>query len=376
MVINMFLDNIKDFISNLKDSFLSASIAVKSVVIIVPVVSILGVFLLLPSGGENSNNLNAITDSKEAPKLVLAQEGGDCLSFTTPAQLETCLTKEAVKASLATATFAEFDSKLNKLISNNPSLDVQCYQSLRYIVSNDEFRNNFDKIVNVVKSTSPTACNNGFLDAVTDYGIRQNGEKFIPDLAQICVSGPAYSSDPLKKRECYVAIGQSLLGITNLPYEKSVALCEKSLTGDAITDCTQGYFMARYTEILPGGSPFDRSLSELPDICPSLSNPNSSKGCVAAAGALLGGNLFRSIIPSMRESGYDSNSKEFKGDVEDNINSGVARATAACAKYKDKEACNNGFADIVINYGPMQYTGGDHFRNFICSKNDYALCKK
>ena len=370
----MLISKFKDIFIQVKDFFSSSSIIVKITFILVPVIFISGA-LTFAITKNNPDNAGTSITQKDAPELTLADDKKDCLSSKTAVELETCLPDAAVKASLLPATLAEFDTKLNALIKKSPELNGQCYQSLRYIISAEGFEDNFDTIVNSVKLSPPTACSSAFIDSIMDYGIRNNGTKYVSELVKICQLGPIYTSDTSKGNECYIAIGQALLSAEQLDYSKVLASCEKILTGTALQNCAMGYFVARYTEYIPGGSPFERSLSELPDICPSLPNPDTEIGCIQGAGALLATNFFKSVILTMKDYGYSSTSTSFPKDLETIINSSLDQAKLSCSKFKNSKVCNNTFGDSIIRYAPKDIVG-DHYNKHICSRSKFEICSK
>ena len=370
----MLFSKFKDIFIQIKDFFSTSSIIVKIAVILVPVMLFSGVFALSVTNNNPDNAGTSIT-GKDAPQLVLADENKDCLSAKTAVELETCLPGAAVKAALLPATLSDFDAKLNSLIEKSPELNAQCYQSLRYVISAEGFEDNFEIILKTVKLSPPTACSSAFMDSIMDYGVRTKGSKFVSELAKICQLGPIYTTNALKSSECYIAIGQALLSAEELEYDKVLASCEKYLTGTALQNCALGYFVARYTEYIPGGSPFERSLSELPDICPSLSNSDTELGCMQGAGALLASNFFKSVIPTMKNYGYSPNSTSFPKDLEAIINSSIDQAKSSCSKFKNAKVCINGFGYSAIAYAPTDLVG-EHYFKHICSRSKFEVCTK
>ena len=368
----MLISKIKDLFIQVKDFFTSSSIFIKTALILVPVVFISALFTLSLTSN-NPDSIGTSISEKDAPELVLTDNNKDCLSAKTAVELETCLPAAAVKAALLPTTLAVFDAKLNSLIEKLPDLNSQCYQSLRYVISAEGFEDNYDTIIKSVKQSPPTACSSALIDSIMDYGIRTNGSKYVAELVKICQLGPVYTSNAVKSNECYIAIGQALLGADESEYNKVLATCEKNISGVALQNCALGYFVARYTEYIPGGSPFERSLSELPDICPSLPNPDTEVGCMQAAGALLATNFFKSVIPAMKKYGYSSNSTSFPKDLETIINNSINQANQPCSKFKNSKVCNNAFGDSIIRYAPKDLVG-EHYVKHLCSRSKFEIC--
>jgi len=370
----MLISKIKDLFIQVKDFFTSSSIFIKTALILVPVVFISALFTFSLTSN-NPDSVGTSISEKDAPELVLADKNKDCLSAKTAVELETCLPDEAVKAALLPATLAAFDAKLNALIEKTPELNSQCYQSLRYVISAEGFEENFETIIKTVEQSPPTACGSALIDSIMDYGIRTNGSKYVAELVKICQLGPIYASNAVKSNECYIAIGQALLGADESEYNKVLASCEKNITGVALQNCALGYFVARYTEYIPGGSPFERSLSELPDICPSLPNSDTEIGCMQGAGSLLAGNFFKSTLPTMKNYGYSPDSSSFPKDLETIINSSIEQATQACSKFKNAKVCNNAFGDTIIRYAPKNLVG-EHYVDHVCTRSKFEICSK